>query len=52
MKASYYVSAGKFDIRDVNAVEPKADEVMLKMAYCGICGTDIHILHDMLGGCG
>ena len=48
MKASYYVSAGKFDIRDVAAVEPKADEVMLRMAYCGICGTDMHIFHGKM----
>ena len=48
MKASYYVSEGKFDIRDVNAVEPKADEVMLRMAYCGICGTDMHIFHGKM----
>ena len=48
MKASYYVSEGKFDIRDVNAVEPQADEVMLRMAYCGICGTDMHIFHGKM----
>ena len=48
MKASYYVSEGRFDIRDVNAVEPKADEVMLRMAYCGICGTDMHIFHGKM----
>lgn len=48
MKASYYVSEGKFDIKDVNAVEPQADEVMLRMAYCGICGTDMHIFHGKM----
>ncbi len=25
---------------------PQDDEVLIKVAYSGICGTDIHILHD------
>ena len=25
--------------------EPGADEVLIKLTYCGICGSDMHIYH-------
>lgn len=43
MKAAVFY--GKHDIRieerDIRL--PKNDEVVVKVAYCGICGTDVHI---------
>jgi 2-desacetyl-2-hydroxyethyl bacteriochlorophyllide A dehydrogenase len=43
MKAAYY--QGNKTIRTGEAVPrpPGPDEVRLKVAYCGICGTDLHI---------
>ena len=45
MKAAVF--HGKHDIRieDIPIVPPKKDEVLVKIAYCGICGTDLHIFH-------
>lgn len=37
---------GFVEIRECEKPVPKADEVLIKIAYTGICGTDIHILHD------
>jgi L-iditol 2-dehydrogenase len=48
MKAlvKYASGEGNVDIQDVE--EPRCGEhqVKLEIAYCGICGTDIHVLHD------
>jgi L-iditol 2-dehydrogenase len=37
---------GNVDILDVQ--EPSCGENLVKVeiAYCGVCGTDIHVLHD------
>jgi len=45
MKAAVYY--GKHDIRveEKNIRAPEADEVVVKVAFCGICGTDSHIFH-------
>ena len=43
MKAAVFY--GKHDIRVENIPVPqiKDDEVLVKVAYCGVCGTDVHI---------
>lgn len=43
MKAAVF--HGKHDIRVENIPVPqiKEDEVLVKVAYCGVCGTDVHI---------
>ena len=45
MKAAVYY--GKHDMRiEERAVrKPEADEAVVKVAYCGVCGTDAHIFH-------
>ena len=45
MKAKAAVFYGKNDIRveEKDIRPPKENEVVVKVAYCGICGTDIHI---------
>ncbi len=45
MKAAVYY--GKHDLRleERPMPEPKAGEVRIKVAYCGVCGTDHHIFH-------
>lgn len=31
-------------LREDAVPEPKADEVLVKVAYAGVCGTDLHII--------
>jgi len=45
MKAAYYQGNRSFLIESVEPIAPKEDEVLLEVAYCGICGTDLHIYH-------
>lgn len=43
MKASMYEGNETIALHEVQPVEPGAHEVQLKIAYCGICGTDLHL---------
>lgn len=36
------VTPGTMKIQDAPMPEPKDDEVLLKVEYVGICGSDIH----------
>lgn len=45
VKAAHYDGQGRIGIVDVELTEPKAGEVEIAVAYTGICGTDLHILH-------
>lgn len=39
---------GNFEIRDIPIPEIKApDEVLIRVTAAGVCGTDVHIYHDM-----
>lgn len=49
MKATYFLGNGKFETKEVPLRKPEADEVVVKVAACGICGTDIHIYHGDKG---
>jgi len=44
-KGVYYEGAGAFALREAPSVPPGPGEVRLDVAYCGICGTDLHIAH-------
>ncbi len=48
MKAlvKYASGEGNVDILEVDEPRCGPDQVKLEIAYCGICGTDIHVLHD------
>ncbi len=48
MKAlvKYAPGEGNVDIRDVEEPSCGDNEIKLEIAYCGICGTDLHVLHD------
>ena len=45
MKAIQIKNPGHIILIDQNILKPKADEVLIKVMACGICGTDIHILN-------
>jgi L-iditol 2-dehydrogenase len=37
---------GNVDILDVPEPACKENQVRVEIAFCGVCGTDIHVLHD------
>lgn len=43
MKASQYVKAGEFQYREIPTSDLPDDYIRIRVAYCGICGTDLHI---------
>ena len=48
MKAAFYTGNRTFEIRDIEPTPPKADEVRVKVAFNGICGTDMHAYHGAM----
>ncbi|MCX5859830.1 MAG: alcohol dehydrogenase catalytic domain-containing protein [Proteobacteria bacterium] len=44
MKAALVRSGGSFEIIDLPLPPPGPGEVLIKVAYCGICGSDIHLI--------
>ena len=45
MRAAVLVEPGRFELRDVARPEPGRDEVLIRIARTGICGTDMHIFN-------
>ncbi|MEM9847980.1 MAG: alcohol dehydrogenase catalytic domain-containing protein [Bacteroidota bacterium] len=48
MNASFYEGNHTLSVSDQSIVAPAKDEVQIKVAYCGVCGTDMHIFHGMM----
>jgi len=48
MKAAVFVQKDKLEYRDVSPIEPGPDEVLVRVTGCGVCGTDVHILHGQI----
>lgn len=48
MKASQYEGERQFSVVDKTIDPPKEGDVQIKVAYCGVCGTDMHIYHGMM----
>jgi L-iditol 2-dehydrogenase len=48
MKALMKFAPGDGNVEIMEVEEPKCgdDQVKIEVAYCGVCGTDIHVLHD------
>ncbi|MCK2029642.1 zinc-dependent alcohol dehydrogenase [Microbacterium galbinum] len=40
-----YVGDRTLDVRTADQTEPRDGEVRIRVAYTGLCGTDLHILH-------
>ncbi|MCT4605684.1 MAG: alcohol dehydrogenase catalytic domain-containing protein [Marinisporobacter sp.] len=47
MKAAMFLEPGKIQVQNVNIPEIKENEVLVKVKYCGICGTDMHIYNGV-----
>jgi len=43
IQAAYYTGNKTFSVETKASVDPGADEVEINVAYCGICGTDLHV---------
>jgi (R,R)-butanediol dehydrogenase/meso-butanediol dehydrogenase/diacetyl reductase len=42
VKSVVFVEPGRLDLRELDAPGPGLDEVLVAVAYCGICGSDLH----------
>jgi len=49
MKAAFARSPFDFEIRDIEPRKPGADEVLVRVKACGVCGTDLHFARDWQG---
>lgn len=43
LTAAYYTGDKSFAVETVEEVLPKDNEVQIDVAFCGICGTDLHV---------
>ncbi|MDO6736263.1 zinc-binding dehydrogenase [Wenyingzhuangia sp. 2_MG-2023] len=48
MKATIYEGNKTFTVIEKEIEQPQAGEVRIKVAYVGVCGTDVHIYHGMM----
>lgn len=49
MKAARFYEKNKLVVEDIPLREPLDNEVIIKIHYCGICGTDVHIFEGDKG---
>lgn len=49
MRAARFLSRGRLVVEDIPVREPGPDEVLIRMRYCGVCGTDVHIFNGEKG---
>jgi (R,R)-butanediol dehydrogenase/meso-butanediol dehydrogenase/diacetyl reductase len=45
MAGAAYVGDGRVESVQTDSVAPAAGELQIEVAYCGLCGTDLHIVH-------
>ena len=45
INAAFYRGDKSFKVEKTTVSAPKAGEVAVRIAYCGICGTDMHVFH-------
>lgn len=48
MRAAAYTGERRVEVSEAAPVEPGAGEVRVAVAYTGLCGTDLHILHGAM----
>lgn len=50
MKAVMYLGKGKVGVREIEKPVCPPDEVMVKIEYCALCATDVHLVTNGLFG--
>ncbi len=45
ISAAFYRGNKSFSVEQILTKTPGPDEVAIRIAYCGICGTDMHVYH-------
>lgn len=45
MKATFYEGNKRFSVGRATPIPPKEGEVRLEVAFCGVCGSDVHVYH-------
>ncbi|WP_108461580.1 zinc-dependent alcohol dehydrogenase [Devosia naphthalenivorans] len=45
IKAAFYTGEKSFRVEEITAAVPGAGEVQIDVAFCGVCGTDMHVFH-------
>jgi 2-desacetyl-2-hydroxyethyl bacteriochlorophyllide A dehydrogenase len=48
MKATVYEGNKTFSVIEKDMKDPEEGEVRIKVAFSGVCGTDVHIYHGMM----
>jgi (R,R)-butanediol dehydrogenase / meso-butanediol dehydrogenase / diacetyl reductase len=48
MQAVFFEGNRTLRVGESVAVEPAAGQVKIRVAYCGICGTDLHLFHGAM----
>lgn len=46
MPAAVYVGDGRIEVQQLAVPTPAAGEVVIEVSHCGICGTDLHLVHE------
>ncbi|PCG20220.1 zinc-dependent alcohol dehydrogenase family protein [Brachyspira sp. G79] len=49
MRAAVFYEKHKIIVEDLNIREPNDNEVLVRVKYCGVCGTDVHIYEGAKG---
>ena len=50
MKAVFYTAPGEVEVREIPEPVTLADEVKIKVEYCALCATDVHVvMHGLYG---
>jgi (R,R)-butanediol dehydrogenase/meso-butanediol dehydrogenase/diacetyl reductase len=48
MRAAYYEGNQSIRVGDCIPVEPGPGQVQIRVSFCGICGTDLHLFHGAM----
>lgn len=49
-RRAFLVQPGKFELREVD-VSPEPNEVLVKVAVCGLCNWELNYWKGLLGDC-
>ena len=49
MKALVLTAPKQLCVQDIPVREPEADEIVIQVKACGVCGTDLHMFHGDKG---